>query len=154
MVQIHVRGRRVAPAFCMARAVALGLAVVSTNLAAQVGGQGPQSPYEVVWALYVVTDGGQTRCRHAPAEVASAHQRAVSGLSRRHPRLLSLVRASPHYETARDHFARTTAYDPVRDTPETLVPECEVAAGVLKLMTDGRAGLAEVRRYEATLMRR
>ena len=153
MEKVQFCRRRVASGIRFARVFAVGLAVVSTGLAAQGTGREPQTPFETVNMLYYMIDGAPSRCRHAAPEIATAHRQALSAFTGRNPRLVSLVRGSPHYDTVRQEFARTAAYDRVKDTPENLEPECYVQTETLKLMTTTDRGHAAVRRYETILSR-
>jgi hypothetical protein len=152
MVRIHFSRNYWARAFQFMRVFATGAVVLSVGLSAHgADRRRPQTAAETVSIFYALTEGARSRCRHASAETAATYEQALARFAERHTALISRVRHSPHYEQARRQFAREAAYDPSRDTAQSLDPECRVQAGILQMMTETDAGLNAVRRYETIL---
>jgi hypothetical protein len=106
---------------------------------------------KMVSRLYQATFGGSERCKMAPPESADEFNAEFDRFNAKYPDLLELVRSSPFYEPARQHFLQLSASMAARDTPQSLGAECKALAQLLRSMIDQPDGQKAVRDYTTRL---
>lgn len=106
---------------------------------------------KIVSRLYQATFGASERCKMAPAESADEFKVEFDRFRAKYPDLLNLLKSSPFYEPARQHFAQLSASMAARDTPRSLAAECKGLAQLVRSMIDQPEGQEAVRDYTARL---
>ena len=106
---------------------------------------------KIVSRLYQATFGMSERCKMAPTESADEFKAEFDRFSAKYPDLLNLLRSSPFYGPARQHFLQLSASLAARDTPQSLAAECKALAQLLRSMIDQPEGQRAVRDYTAQL---
>jgi hypothetical protein len=106
---------------------------------------------KIVSRLYQATFGGSERCKMAPPESAYELNAEFDRFSAKYPDLLNLLKSSPFYEPARQHFLQLSASMAARDTPKSLAAECKGLAQLLRSMIDQPGGQKAVHDYMARL---
>jgi hypothetical protein len=87
----------------------------------------------------------------APPESADEFKVQFDRFSAKYPNLLNLLKVSPSYEPARQHFLELSASLAARDTPQSLAAECKGFAQLLRSMIDQPGGQEAAREYTEKL---
>jgi|GEM_PF-5139313 len=103
----------------------------------------------VVSRLYEITESMVQQCSHAPSSVANKYKLEVSRFVEANPKLMTLVKQSPHYEYAQKNYAYERRNDP--HTVEMLVSVCGYFSDAIGAMIDTPQGKSEVDKLEKIL---
>lgn len=89
------------------------------------------------------------QCSRAPSALADKSKHVVSRFIETYPKLMTLVKQSPHYKHAQTEFALLRKYD--QQTEEMLARSCGYISEILEEMIDTPKGIAEAHRLEDLL---
>ena len=106
---------------------------------------------KIVDRLYQSSEGAAISCAQAPEKPAREFSDALAHFQKTHPRLISLMRSSPSYESARLQFAKNFRFDASRDHPDQLTAQCRYFASLLNAMSDSPEGREAAKDFESKL---
>lgn len=101
--------------------------------------------------IYEITESMVQRCSHASPDVANKYMRAVTRFTEANPRLIALVKQSPHYEYAQKNYAFKRLNE--WETESGLNGPCIYYGDLINSLIDFPQGVLMVSEFETLLSR-